>query len=114
MKIQMRLMPDYFCWPLWGDETDGTNIDPSTLPISEALVERLLVWSDTFDNTLDMDDPGNGTGFDSPEDKQKFINDGIYLARDLQNELGKEYEIQYYHLKYGLMTVEDMEYKQLL
>ena len=52
MKI-IKLMADYHSYPLWwsGNNRFG-NIDPKDLPISEELVDGLLLWAAFYDQTL--------------------------------------------------------------
>ncbi|MDI2111774.1 hypothetical protein [Commensalibacter nepenthis] len=88
-------MTDYFCYPLWiNDDDDSGNIDPDTLPISDALKKELMDWSDEYDGILNMDDPAS-SGFKSSEDKAAFIQEGYRLYERLQVELGSDYEVEY-------------------
>ena len=90
---KVKLMPDYFCYPLWeASPGEFGNIDPSSLPISTALQEKLLDWSRTFDQTLDMDDPSSA-GFKSEDTVIAFNRMGAELANQLREELGSEYAI---------------------
>ena len=45
-----------------------------------------------------MDDPAS-SGFKDKEEEEKFIKDGYELARNLQDELGNQYEV-IYHSEY--------------
>jgi hypothetical protein len=60
---KLRLMCDYFCYPIWHDDGKMSgefgDIDPRTLSISRVLAEELIAWSDSFDRGLDMDDPAS-------------------------------------------------------
>ena len=90
----IRLAPDYFCYPLWEASPGQTgDIDPKTLPISLVLQEQLINWAKVFDQILDMDDPGNNTGFASIEAVITFNRTGAALAKQLRSELGPEYTI---------------------
>jgi hypothetical protein len=90
---KIKLMTDYFSWPLWhvGDGQAG-DIDLNTLPISEGLIKRLSDWQDTYDAILNMDDPAS-SGFNSPEEEMLFEQEGKRLLKDLQEELGENYEV---------------------
>jgi hypothetical protein len=92
MRI-IKLMPDYFCYPLW-EASPGLfgNIDPKTLPISHALQTQLLNWAKAFDDTLDMSDPGNA-GFKDAKAAVDFNQEGSDLAKQLRIELGDEFAI---------------------
>jgi len=51
MKL-LRLSPDYFCYPIWHDDSaiteDLGDIDPRSLPITDSLADNLIFWSDWF------------------------------------------------------------------
>jgi len=94
MLQRIKLMPDYSCYPLW-DRDDGGDIEPWELPLSEATIERLLNWQDIYDRTIDWDDPASA-GFASEKEKRVFEREGISLWKQLQKELGDEYEIVYF------------------
>ena len=94
MLHRIKLMPDYSCYPLW-DRDDGGDIEPWELPLSEATIERLLNWQDIYDRTIDWDDPASA-GFASEKEKRVFEREGISLWKQLQTELGDEYEIVYF------------------
>lgn len=94
MLQRIKLMPDYSCYPLW-DRDDGGDIEPWELPLSEATIERLLNWQNIYDRTIDWDDPASA-GFASEKEKMVFEIEGISLWKQLQKELGDEYEIVYF------------------
>lgn len=94
MLQRIKLMPDYSCYPLW-DRDDGGDIEPWELPLSEATIERLLNWQDIYDRTIDWDDPASA-GFASAQEEIAFEREGISLWKQLQKELGDEYEIVYF------------------
>lgn len=88
---KIKLMPDYHCYPLWeqSDHVVG-NIDPASLPIPEALVKDLLTWAQTFDATLNMDDPLR-SGFPDIEQEAAFKEQGRILQQRLAQALGADY-----------------------
>jgi hypothetical protein len=94
MLQRIKLMPDYSCYPLW-DRDDGGDIEPWELPLSEAIIKRLLNWQDIYDGTIDWDDPASA-GFASEKEKMVFEREGVSLWKQLQKELGDEYEIVYF------------------
>ncbi len=91
---KIKLMADYGCFPLW-EANEGVvgNVDPITLPISEALKEQLAVWKNNYEQTLDMDDP-LASGFPSQVEENLFKQMGESLLTWLQLELGDEFEIE--------------------
>lgn len=93
---RIRLMADYFCYPLWHNGGDEVGcIDPASLQISDELQRDLNAWARVFDAILDMDDPANKGGFESPQAAESFIAQGARLAQRLYDELGPEWEIEY-------------------
>lgn len=96
MKNSIKLMADYECYPLWGYDNLGLvgNLDPTTLPLSQKLIERLDSWSDLYDKTLNINDPIR-SGFNSSEEELDFVRLGECLAKDLRSELWETYDIIY-------------------
>ena len=89
----IKLMADYQCFPLWDAATGSVgNINPDDLPISYSLRSRLMAWAAVFDATLDMNDPAS-SGFESEEAANDFRIEGVALAQQLQDELGKAYAV---------------------
>lgn len=95
---KIKLMADFFCYPLWYNSHDSDyevgDFDPNILPISDALKKELLDWSDEYDGIFNDDDPAN-SDFKSLEDKTAFIKQGDNLQKKLQAELGNGYEVTY-------------------
>jgi hypothetical protein len=94
MYTRIKLMTDYNYYPLW-DMDDVGDIDPTELPLSEATIERLLNWQKIYDGIIDWDDPVSA-GFASAQEEIAFEREGISLWKQLQKELGDEYEIVYF------------------
>ena len=86
----MKLMADYDCYPLWGE--DGENIDPSSLGLSETLTRDLNAWAKSYDATLNQDDPLK-SGFASEDAERLFQEEGARLHLLLQRELGGEINV---------------------
>jgi hypothetical protein len=96
MKKILRLMTDYHCFPLWESIEGGVkNWDPEELPLSDDLRDELKEWAETYDATLNVDDPLE-SGFKSTEDAEAFESRGRDLWRELQQQLGYDYEISYF------------------
>jgi len=89
----IRISADYECYPLW-EANPGIvgNINPADLPISPELIDQLMSWANTFDKTLNMDDPVN-SGFQNDQEEFSFREEGLILAEKLKNELGEGYLI---------------------
>lgn len=89
-------MTDYQCYPLWEYDELGlvANLNPEDLPISKALIDKLILWSDMYDETLCLDDPIN-SGFKSIEDEKKFQLLGEELFKSLREELSGQYDVIY-------------------
>ncbi|MFV5346311.1 hypothetical protein [Acinetobacter soli] len=92
----IKLMPDYQCYPLWEYDELGlvANLNPEDLPISKVLIDKLILWSDMYDETLCLDDPIN-SGFKSIEDEKKFQLLGEELFKSLREELSGQYDVIY-------------------
>ncbi len=89
-------MPDYQCYPLWEYDEFGlvANLNPKDLPISEILIDKLILWSDMYDETLCLDDPIN-SAFKSIQHEKKFKLLGEELFKSLSKELSDQYEVIY-------------------
>lgn len=96
MKKVIKLMPDYQCYPLWEYDELGlvANLNPEDLSISKVLIDKLILWSDMYDETLCLDDPIN-SGFKSIEDEKKFQLLGEELFKSLREELSGQYDVIY-------------------
>src|SRR5438270_9257915 len=99
--MKLKLMADYCCWPLWYNGPDNTRIgpvDPETLPLSKALKERLLKWSETFDKQLDLMNPRDVLSAPewTTEEALWFDNEGRELWIQLRGELGTAYQVSYF------------------
>jgi hypothetical protein len=95
MTIRIKLMTDYCAYPLWGlDPENIGDINPESLPLSWSTLKRLEVWSNTYNNILNWDDPASST-FPSQESLEEFEQDGISLWLQLREELAPEYEVFY-------------------
>ncbi|BAZ10415.1 hypothetical protein NIES4071_22300 [Calothrix sp. NIES-4071] len=105
MAKTIKLMADYGCYPLWWtNSTQAGDIDPSSLPLSNATVERLEKWADTYDAKLNQDDPV-ASNFPSLEASSAFEQEGISLWKQLQTELAPNYEVVYFSYKlYQIVT----------
>ena len=84
MERKFKLMADYECWPLW-DLDRPDNVDPGDLGLSPVLVRDLELWQDSFDATLNRDDPAQ-SGFASDEDRSAFEARGLDLLERLRSE----------------------------
>ncbi|KIE86425.1 hypothetical protein SD67_07880 [Acinetobacter pittii] len=89
-------MPDYQCYPLWEYDELGlvANLNPEDLPVSKVLIDKLILWSDMYDETLCLDNPIN-SGFKSREDEKKFQLLGEELFKSLREELSGQYDVIY-------------------
>ncbi|RHX77450.1 hypothetical protein [Leptospira yasudae] len=100
MLTSLKLMTDYYCFPLWIKDSSNVfdNIDPEKLPISDILKKRLLSWSTLYDQILNLEDPAS-SNFKSEEDENRFYEEGESLWRLLQEELRGKYKVYYYDRK---------------
>src|SRR6478672_3670111 len=96
MVRHIKLMADYYCYPLWGmEDPDLGDIDPRSLPLQQETILRLDHWADVYDNILNIDDPASA-GFQTEAEREDWIQEGVLLWKRLQQELGPEYKV-YFH-----------------
>lgn len=94
--MNLRLMPDYDCHPVWEISHDGVrNVDPNDLPISDQLKSHIRHWAERFDATLCAGDPAS-SGFASPADEADFEREGLRLWAALRAELGERAVVTYF------------------
>lgn len=79
-------MPEVQCWPLWDE--DGSNLDPSSLGLSDELVKRLNDLAEAYDAPVNWDDPRKTHW--SEEERKAFEERLVEVATQLQRELGDE------------------------
>ena len=84
---RIRLMAEYGADPVW---TDSGELDLDDLPISPRLRRRLREWAALYD-TL----PATKFRFQTPGGQRAFNEAGTRLARDLQAELGPDYQVEF-------------------
>ncbi|WP_036535410.1 hypothetical protein [Neosynechococcus sphagnicola] len=92
MPKKLRLVADYNCDPLWDEE--GEMREPSEFPLSQETIDGLNQWQTAYDAILNLQDP-YAIAFPSPEAEAAWEQEGLALAKQLQEELGEEYEIHY-------------------
>lgn len=85
---RLKLMAEVQCWAIWNMDAAG-NIDSATLPLSQDLIEAIGVWEDRFDAIYKLDDPDfvSKIKFESPEEENRFYDDGWVLLERLKQEL---------------------------
>jgi hypothetical protein len=94
---RVRLMADYFAFPLWAvasgepDATWSGMLSPEALPLSASLVEKLQHWADEHDELFDSE-----FEWPSEEARTAWIDRGRQLALQLRAELGPAYEVAYF------------------
>jgi hypothetical protein len=104
MSKRLSIRTDYGAWPIW-DVDDFGYIDPAKLPLKQETIDRLNVWQDTFDATLNQVYPPDSK-FPSEEAKRNWIQEGIDLWQQVQSELEPQYEVcynLYYNYKHHLI-----------
>ncbi len=85
LRPTIKLMADYDCWPLW-KLSEMENIDPKTLPLLATIQQSLDSWAQSYDSTLNRDDPLQSV-FETPEAANAFNAEGWRLWACLRQEL---------------------------
>jgi hypothetical protein len=99
MTINIKLMPDYCSYSLWGIDPDNIgDINPASLPLSKKTITRLEKWAATYDEILKWDDPAS-SGFATVEEAEKFEREGLDLWHQLREELAPNYAVRYFSQK---------------
>jgi len=86
-KKKIKLMLDYYCWPIWVPE-DFDNIDPRTLPISSQLAKDLSRLARLYDMGLNTEYPQGSHSVEA--DRDKISEEGKRLYEQLSRELSSE------------------------
>ena len=109
MTQKIKLMLDYGCYPLWWHDSDQIgNIEPATLPLSQATLKRLEALAEANNAQLNWDDPAN-----SPEPTEAELDawerEGVELWQQLQTELSPDYEVVYFSERQGKILTDISE-----
>ncbi|MEM9542595.1 MAG: hypothetical protein AAGA60_24270 [Cyanobacteria bacterium P01_E01_bin.42] len=112
MSKQIKLMTDYYCYPLWwmGGQEIG-DIDPKTLPLSQELIKSLEQWQNGYDAILDLEDPAS-SGFKTLSQEEEFEQEGIRLWQKLKQELAPEYTVFYFSDRLQKIITDPEELQQ--
>lgn len=92
--VKLKVMCDYFAYPIWDDEFATGDMDLASLPLSASLVEELMEWSDYFDRMLNWDDPR--IHYWTEASQTAFDIRGRGLAARVAVELGSGYAVRYW------------------
>ncbi|MCA0209409.1 MAG: hypothetical protein LCH74_10150 [Proteobacteria bacterium] len=94
--MQIKIMADYGCSPLWWDQPDKVgNIHPEELKLSLELSADLRVWSAAYDATLNHDSPTE-SGFATAADELSFHESGKRLAERAALEMRNRALVRYH------------------
>ena len=81
---RLRLAPEYYCAPLWDDES-GNMVDPTSLGLSAELLQRIADWNAVFQATFREDDPF-ASGFADLAAEHAWVRQGNAIVEDLGKE----------------------------
>jgi hypothetical protein len=87
--MQIKVMDDYGCWPLWVREERGGGFDthdPAELGLSSSLVGRLEAWQRWSDSMVNIADPNDGRPISDTE-HEALAAEGRRLAIRVADEL---------------------------
>ncbi|WP_441246836.1 hypothetical protein [Kitasatospora sp. McL0602] len=91
----VRLKLEFRCYPVRfvGGEQDGVDFAPDdpvvALGLTDELVDRLYAWSTEFDELFD------NRYWLAPEEERRLAGQGRRLARELTDELGSGWTVEY-------------------
>ena len=71
------------------------DIDPDELGLSRGLAKQLDEWAARYDATLNQEYPRD-PDFETPEDRQQFIDDGKTLSERVARELWPSFVVRYF------------------
>lgn len=98
MTKHIELMADYNGYMLWRhDPPDIGPIHPEKLPLKPETIQRLHVWAERYNDSLNWDDPAHTEPW-SPEETQEFEEEGVRLWRLVREELSPDFEVGYYSM----------------
>lgn len=88
--MNVKIMPEYECSPLW-DVTTGPakNLPVEDLALSRELADVITDWNRRFQETYCPDDPV-ASGFSNDADIRAFEEEGQVIRAQLELELGND------------------------
>ena len=86
-KKKIKLMLDYYSWPIWVPE-DLDNIDPRTLPISCELADDLIRLAKLYDSGLNSEYPPDSHNIEA--ERKTISEEGQRLYEQLSQELSSD------------------------
>jgi hypothetical protein len=93
--MQIKVMADYECSPLWWDQPDRVgNIRPEDIGLSQTLAADLWAWAAIFDAALNDEDP-RFSDFKSQAEAIEFGERGRLLTARVAAELGSAAKVRF-------------------
>jgi hypothetical protein len=80
--VNLRLRPDWQCYPLWDMDT-GDGVSHYSLDLSQELMDRIEMWDDSWQDTYNGDDPAS-SGFKTDEERAAWRAEGKAIAAELR------------------------------
>ena len=97
MVTKLRLMLDYHCYPVWLYDESGNIIDtllPEELRSDTELDAKFDNLQERFDALfIDNEHEFSFKGFQTEEEKQRFLRDWQSAVSDLRSKVAGRYEI---------------------
>ncbi|KGF34367.1 hypothetical protein [Hoylesella buccalis] len=84
MNKYLKIMPEYGCSPLWVSDNNGTFKNLDIRKIGLSLVNRIDVWNQLYQSTLNQEYPPE-SGFVNTIEMYNFEKEGIRIWKDLLN-----------------------------
>ena len=90
--IRLIFLPEYLAdTPIFrSDDNYIGHVEIEDLPVTERTKVNLRQWNNIYQLTFNENDP-ELSGFTNQEETFKYIDAGVKLSRELQDELGSGY-----------------------
>lgn len=112
--MRIKIMPDYGCSPLWVINSYDF-FEPIEIKdfnnLSDPLIDRLEIWREKFDNTLNQEYP-NESGFEGNLELENFEKEGVEIWKEMLIQFPKD-NISFFSIKVNKLfeTLSDYEFE---
>ena len=100
MNKYLKIMPEYGCSPLWVSDNNGTFNNLYIRKIGLSLVNRIDVWNQLYQSTLNQEYPPE-SGFVNTIEMYNFEKEDIRIWKDLLNVYFNITKITYWSIVFN-------------